>query len=284
MSSLRSFFTYADGVYLPTSLAQSAWSEDMANGPAVVGALARGLESEHGVAGFQPARLTVDLFAPIRMAPLRVRTSVVREGRRIHVADAELVQGGGDSVVARASLVQLRRGEQPNGELWRSGREVGIPPQHASEELGPMQFPVFDSDTSAERWTTNMGAHQTAGRKRYWHHPLDVIESETASRFQRAATLAETTSLMTNWGSEGIGFINADLTVSLARLPESDDLGIEADEHLSHAGVGVGTASLFDRAGVFGVGTVVALSNAKRQIDFGSGSGLRPSEKRPERA
>ena len=68
--------------------------------------------------------------------------------------------------------------------------------------------------------------------------------------------------------SEGIGFINADLTVTLSRLPRSGDIGLEADEHLSDAGVAVGTATLFDRDGTFGTGTVVAVSNAGRQIDF----------------
>ena len=280
MTTPSSFFVFDNGVYTPTDLAQSAWSDDMINGPAVVGALARELESDHGVEGFQPARLTVDLFAPVRMTPLRVRTEAVREGRRIRVADAHIVQGDDDTPVARASFVQLRRGEQPPGEIWHSDRVIEVPPQHAVDELGPFEFPVFDSDSSQQRWTTTMGAHQGPGRKRYWHHPLDVVDVEIGTPFQKAAVLAETTSLMTNWGSEGIGFINTDLTLSLSRLPVSNDLGIEADNHISHDGVGIGTATLFDREGVFGVGTVVALSNAKRQIDFGGQANLRPSEVR----
>lgn len=75
----------------------------MVSGPAVVAALARELEAGHGHAEFHPARLTVDLFAPVRFVPLRVRTRSVREGNRIRVADAEVLQGP-DAVVARATL------------------------------------------------------------------------------------------------------------------------------------------------------------------------------------
>lgn len=147
-----------------------------------------------------------------------------------------------------------------------------------AEPLRPGSRPYFGSDAAPERWSRDMGAAQGAGRKSFWHHPLDVVDGSEATPFQRAVTLAESTSLMSHWGTEGIGFINADLTVALARLPRSGDIGIEADEHLSDAGVAVGSATLFDRDGAFGTGTVVAVSNAGRQIDFSS-RGLGPGER-----
>ncbi len=261
------FFTLdGSGAYLPTSFARSAWSDGMVNGPAVVVAAARALESGHGADGFQPARLTVDLFAPVRTEPLVAVTQEIRSGNRIRVADVQLLQDG--EPVARGTLVQLRRGEQPPGQVWRSGRQVEPPAEADPDQASPGSNVFFGSGEPDPSWHRDMGEHQNDQRKRFWIHPLDVVEGEPATPFQRAVTLAESTSLMAHWGSEGIGFINADLTVALARLPRSRDIGIEADEHLSHAGVAVGTASLFDRDGVFGTGTVVAVSNAGRQIDF----------------
>ncbi|MDX2357709.1 acyl-CoA thioesterase domain-containing protein [Dietzia sp. PP-33] len=265
--SERSFFTLDEsGAYIPTRYARSAWSDTMVNGPAVVVAAARALESEHGASGFQPSRLTVDLFAPVRTAPLVAVTEEVRSGNRIRVADVRLLQE--EKVVARATLVQLRRGEQPPGQVWRSNRVVEAPADADPDEARPGTNVFFGSGEEQQSWSRDMGAHQNDQRKKFWHHPLDVVEGEDATPFQRAAILAESTSLMAHWGDAGIGFINADLTLALARLPRSGDLGIEADEHLSDAGVAVGTASLFDRDGVFGTGTVVAVSNAGRQIDF----------------
>lgn len=262
-----SFFTLGDdGSYVPTRFARSAWSDGLLNGPSVVSAAARTLEAEHGLEGFQPARLTVDLFSQVRFEPLSVRTEEVRSGNRIRVSDAFVEQGG--KTVARATMVQLRRGEQPPGEVWLADRSMDPPPGARGVTLGAGTRAWFGSDGAEEPWSHSMGPHQGAGRKRFWLHPLDVVDVEQSSPFQRAVTISESTSLMAHWGSEGIGFINADLTVALARLPRSGDIGIEADQHISDAGVAVGTATLFDHDGVFGTGTVVAVSNADRQIDF----------------
>lgn len=262
-----SFFTLGDdGSYLPTRYARSAWSDGLVNGPSVVAAAARTLEAEYGLEGFQPARLTVDLFSQVRFEPLAVRAEVVRSGNRIRVADAFVEQGG--TTVARATMVQLRRGEQPPGRVWLAERSMDPPPGARGMTLGAGARAWFGSDGAEEPWSHSMGPHQGAGRKRFWLHPLNVVDTEESSPFQRAVTLGESTSLMANWGTEGIGFINADLTVALARLPRSGDIGIEADQHISDAGVAVGTATLFDHDGEFGTGTVVAVSNAGRQIDF----------------
>lgn len=83
-----------------------------------------------------------------------------------------------------------------------------------------------------------------------------------------AAIVGEAASLVTNWGSAGVGFINADLTLTLARMPVGTDLGIETDNHLSAEGVATGSAVLYDREGPVGMCVVTAVSNAARQIDL----------------
>lgn len=97
---------------------------------------------------------------------------------------------------------------------------------------------------------------------------LPLVDGEQNSPFVAATTSGELTSLMTNWGSAGVGYINADLTVALARLPEGHAIGVEADNHISSAGLSVGVSTLFDRHGVFGTGVVTALANADRLIDY----------------
>lgn len=268
-SEHTAFFTLDDsGAYAPTGLARSAWSPTMLNGPSVVAAAARALEREQSSDDFLPARLTVDLFAPVRFAPLAVATEAVRTGRRIRVADARVTQDG--QTVARATLVMLRLGEQPAGEVWTAQREVGFPRQLADRSLAAGAHHYFVGDPEdPDRWSRDMGDHQNNRRKRVWNHPRDVVEGDRATPFQRAATLGESTSLATNWGTEGIGFINADVTVALSRLPRSEDLGLEADHHLSAGGVAVGSATLYDREGPFGTGTVVAVANGGHRIDFG---------------
>jgi hypothetical protein len=82
---------------------------------------------------------------------------------------------------------------------------------------------------------------------------------------------AETTSLLTNLGTNGIGYINCDLTLALSRLPDGPQIGLEASSHIAADGISVGTATLYDLDGPFGTGIVTAISNAQAQIDFAGG-------------
>ena len=69
-------------------------------------------------------------------------------------------------------------------------------------------------------------------------------------------------------GTHGIGYINGDLAVGLARLPVGEWSGVQGDSHWASDGVAVGTATLFDQAGPFGTGMTTAVSNPAAQIDF----------------
>jgi hypothetical protein len=73
---------------------------------------------------------------------------------------------------------------------------------------------------------------------------------------------------VTNLGTHGVGYINGDLTVGLARLPVGEWIGVQADSHWAADGVAVGTATLFDRSGAFGSGVTTAVANPAAQIDF----------------
>ncbi|SDD95531.1 thioesterase family protein [Rhodococcus tukisamuensis] len=261
------FFATTEDGYVPLPFATSRWSEDMVHGAALCGLLARAVENGHGAEGFTPARLTVDLFRPALTRPFTTTTASVREGRRIRVADAELWQDG--EVVARASAVFLRRSEQPPGEVWTREHRPSPPDAGPVDELRP---PWFGSDDHPEGWSSSMLEHQGASRKRMWSQNIPVVEGEELSPFVRAAMAAEPTSLMTNWGTAGVGFINVDLTMVLSRLPDGPEVGLEADDHHSADGIAAGTATLFDRGGPIGTCVVSALANAQRQVDF-SGQG-----------
>lgn len=266
MTDMPAMFTVDDaGRYLPRKWAYGRWGADMLSGPAVCAAAARTLEREHGLAGFVPARFTIDLFKAAKGQPLEVHTEVIRAGRRIHIASATVRQG--EVEVAEARLVQLRATETPPGEEWHSEHPFD-PPADAGVDWW------YRSDND---WSTSMGDHQNSGRKSLWAVPLGAVEGEERSAFVEAVVAAESTSLVTNWGSQGIGYINADLTVALDRLPVGDRIGLRAETHLTANGVSVGTATLFDSRGPIGTGMVTAVGNAAAQIDF-SANGIGFSE------
>ncbi|AHH17738.1 thioesterase-like superfamily [Nocardia nova SH22a] len=263
MDSSHGYFAVDGPGFAPNPMAVSQWSADQVVGPALCGLLARALDNEHATDGFVPVRLTVDLFKPARMHELAVTTTRVRDGRRIRLADAVVVQDGAPA--ARASVVLLQPSEQPPGEIWTRERQPEPPSPEVAPPSGGPAAPLWHSDESA-RWTRVPSEHENGSRKRSWQHPANVVDGERPSPFVVAAMAAEQTSMVTNWSSAGVGFINTDLTLALVRMPEGSDIGLEADNHLSRNGIAAGTATLFDRAGVFGTAMITAVANAGRQI------------------
>ncbi|WIM89096.1 thioesterase family protein [Candidatus Mycobacterium wuenschmannii] len=248
-----------NGEFEPTQFAGSHWGDDHLNGPAVVGLAAQALERDCGSPDFMASRLTVDLFRAARGLPTAVSVRVIRDGRRVRSAECDIAQDG--RLIARASLLQYRRSTAPPGELWSVPMVFPFPPPL---EDGAMT--AVHSD--AVEWSRSPGEHQNASRKRFYNSAIDIVAGQPNSPFVRAVMAAESTSLVTNLGTEGIGYINGDLTVGLARLPIGEWIGVQADSHWAEDGVAVGTATLFDRSGAFGSGMTTAVANPAAQIDF----------------
>src|SRR5215211_6805046 len=99
----------------PSSLAQGGWGESI-SGHVVGGLLGWAAEEAIDDPAFLPARLTVDLARPTALEPVTVQTRVLRNGKRLRLVEAALAQG--DTIVAQATGLFLRRGEQPTGHIW----------------------------------------------------------------------------------------------------------------------------------------------------------------------
>ncbi|CAN5390028.1 thioesterase family protein [soil metagenome] len=263
MTDRPAHFMPKDGHFLPQKYANSHWGDDHLNGPAIVGLAARTLEAEFGSSELMPTRLTVDLFKAARNLPTQVHTRLVRDGRRVRNAECDVVQG--ETTVARATLVLYRRSAPPPGEQWTPATDFSFPPEvHSTTDESVLPYTGSD----AAGWTRKVGDHQNASRTRFLDRAIDVVAGELNSPFVKAAMLAESTSLTTNLGTHGIGYINGDLTVALSRLPISEWVGVQADSHWAADGIAVGAATLFDTAGPFGTGVVTAVANPAAQIDF----------------
>ncbi|KWX65912.1 acyl-CoA thioesterase domain-containing protein [Mycobacterium sp. NAZ190054] len=257
--SSRAFFVPDGDAFRPTDWARGPWGQTI-SGNYVGGLLGHVIERDAGDPDLQPARLTVDLFRPAAIAePVRVQSTVVREGRRLKLVDAAMTQSG--TVVARANALFLRRGEQPPGERFTT--EVAMPPV-------PKSAPVPD-DVITLVWTygrdgdtpnLGLGAWEHAGPKYVWTRELaPMVAGIELTPFARAALAGDIASSLTHFGADGLPFINADYTLTLSRLPEGPYLGLAALTHDSHAGVATGTAVVVDEVGPLGTATATALAN-----------------------
>ncbi|MCV7302953.1 thioesterase family protein [Mycobacterium barrassiae] len=258
MAEPAHFTPTADGEFVPTRFALSHWGDDHLNGPAVVGLSAQVLENHFGSPDFLPTRLTVDLFRAARSTATSVEVRSVRDGRRVRSSECDVIQDG--RAVARATLVQYRRSSAPPGRQWIAPIPHPQPPTPDNQMM-----PYVGS---AAGWTRSPAEHQNESRKTFCYRGLTVVAGEELSSFVRAVMVAEATSLVTNLGTEGIGYINGDLTVALSRLPVDDLICIQGDSHWAADGIAVGTATLFDHQGPFGTGMTTAVANPAAQIDF----------------
>lgn len=262
-----SFFTSDGDALVPTDLACSLWSDDQVHGVAVSGALARALErevTELGRDDLRPARYSVDLFRPARMEPCRARAVVVREGRRLCLVDVTLEQDG--EAVARASGLFLQPSEQAPGQVWEPGTTFSPPPPDLAPVSDRPRVPLFSSEGTG--WSTSFASHQNGARKTTWQTGVPVVPEEKPSPFVAVASVSDAASMVTNWGSNGVEHINTDITLTLARLPDSLEIGLAALDRTSAEGIASGVAAVFDRRGRLGSVMVSSIANAKRTVDF----------------
>jgi acyl-coenzyme A thioesterase PaaI-like protein len=256
----EAFFTADGDSYLPSGLAQGPWGAAM-GGQTVGGLLGWGIEQSGIDPDFQPARLTVDLLRPVLLEPVRIRTSVQREGRRIKLVDGALVQNG--KTVARASALFLRRGDHPDGQVWSA--PVQMPPLPANSDGFPadLQFFIWGYGANQEKGGSFGMAEweQSHSQKFAWMRVFrPMVQGHPLTPFVRLAFVGDITSSLTHWGTGGLRYINADYTINTSRLPDGEYLGLAAQSHYGTAGVATGTATLFDRHGPIGTSSALALA------------------------
>lgn len=252
------FFDRLGDAYTPGGHARGPWG-DTINGRLVGGLAALALENGHGADGFRPARLTVDMFRPAAMEPLTVRTVSIREGRRIRLADATLSQNGVD--VARATVVFLRRSEQPPGQVWSAPHPPDRPPTRPADTAADHPMIMWRDSEGGTAESSHLPGRSAERRKVWIRENRPLVAGTELTPFVRAALAGDITSPLTGWGTEGLQYINVDYTLLLARLPTGQDIGLVATDHLSSDGIAVGTAVIKDHLGPFGSCSITALAN-----------------------
>ena len=254
----------------PQESARSGWGTDQIRGPAVSAVLARAVEGAFlglGRTGLRPVRWSIDMFRPARMCPSAVRVSVIRDGRRLCLLAAELFQDS--APVAKASALFLAHSEHQPATAWTPTHRIASP--EPSQRPATVEPRLFYSDDLG--WTGDATGHQNASRKQTWHFPAPIVDGELPSAFQFVATAADVTNIVTNWGRDGLNFINADVTLALARLPSGMEVGLSAADRFEHEGIAVGVARVFDRGGAIGTALVSALANQRSPSSPRLGSG-----------
>lgn len=229
----------------------------MLHGRLLGGIIARALENEFGGEGRRAARLTVDLFRPSAMAPVQITTNVVRDGRKICLADAIATCEGHE--VARVTGLFLAEGHEPPGQIWQPERSTWPDPESlpAPDPDGP------GGSTDAAGWLfrTVEGGMATGQQSRVWtNDTVNLVDDEAMTPLVRAAVSGDIACPLANSSTEGVHYINADYTMLLARYPVGDWVGLEVSQQIDSTGIAVASATMVDRDGPFATSSGASIS------------------------
>lgn len=255
--AMTPYFRRDGSRYIPTEIARGGWGPSV-SGHAVGGLLAWAVQCAADDAELQPARLTVDLPAPTALEPVEVHTRVHHDRRRLRLVEVGLIQR--DATVARGSALFLRRGAQPEGEVW--SQPISMPPLPISDDDHPSLF-VRTYGWGAGVQNPDPAWPEGPGPKYTWlEETRPLIDQEPLSPFTRAAMAGDVTAAIANWGTRALEFINVDYTLTLSRLPEGPHIGLASLNHYSADGIATGSAVLADPRGPIGSCVSVSIAHA----------------------
>ncbi|MBS0547562.1 MAG: thioesterase family protein [Proteobacteria bacterium] len=240
-----------DGATVQTSpFAAGPWDPGMQHGAAPASLICWAVERLPAAVPMRVARLTVDLMRPVPVAPLTVETEILREGRKIQLAAIRLLADGKE--VVRASALRIRKDEVAL-PTDRPFPPLDLPPPEQGGDAlgGAMSNTPF---LSGLEMRNVKGAFNTPGPAAIWYRAArPIVEGAPLSPLMRAAIAADfcngTSAFLSfkHWT-----FINADLTLSLAREPVGEWILLDAETWAGPDSIGIAAARLADRDGYFG--------------------------------
>ncbi len=252
---IEPFFVPSERGLIPGEKAVGPWATDMLHGRLLAGLAAWAIERDHGMDGFAPCRLTVDMFRNPPMEPAEVVTTLVRGGRRVRAMDAVVRMGGTE--VSRTSALFLATGEEP------VDHPVPVSPAWDAAPAHDLATDVDDDGSFDVVSPTDRGFDAPGVRRAWVRDRRQLVRGVELTPFVRAALAADLASPLANFGAEGLDYINADLTLYLGRLPEGEWIGTETAHRVAGDGISVAVCTLHDHRGPIGTSTVCAVRNPR---------------------
>jgi len=195
------------------------------------------------------ARVTIDLMRPVPVAPLTIETEILREGRKIQLCAVRLLSE--DVLVVGATILKIK-----TQALKLPSDVADLPVELAGPDQARAEQPDFSSSpfVSGLSLRAARGRFGVPGSGAIWYRvDRPLVEGSEVSQAMRAVVAAD----FCNGTSAALDFrewtfINADLTVSLARQPLGEWILLDAESWIGPDGAGLAMARLADEHGYFG--------------------------------
>jgi Thioesterase-like superfamily len=245
----ESVFTVEGDRYVPTAYARGPWDPNALHGGAAAALVNHELERRHPTPELRTGRLSFQFLRPVPCQPLTLSTNITRPGRRVQELSAQL--HAGDLLVCRAKALRVQPvpAGLPKRDLDHSmpGPEAG---NHVRFALDDAAAPSF-ATAMEMRWLTQPFS---LGPGSVWMRlSMPLLPGCEASPLSLLTAVADfSNGVSSELRFDRYLFINADLTLHLQRMPESEWVGIAAATLLSDDGPGLAQSILHDASGPVG--------------------------------
>ena len=227
------------------------WDANLQHGGAPASLIAWAVERMPTRDPMQVTRMTFDFLRPIPVAPLEINIDVQREGRKIQVLNVTLLHEGVACV--RASVLKIRQSDLQLPEHIED-EPIEVPGPEAGE-IQTLRF-ANDRPNFGDGVTLRAvrGAFLSPGPAAIWFHAhRPIVEGQAVTPLMRAALTGDfCNGTSSNLSFDDWTFINADLTISLARMPVGEWILLNSQTWLGDHGAGLAFAKLGDERGYFG--------------------------------
>jgi hypothetical protein len=233
----------------PTPATVGPWDPGLQHGGPIAALLTTAFDATAPRPGTRVGHFALEFLSPVAVAPMRVATEIVRPGKKVELLAATATVG--ERIALRASA-------------WRIATEAGrCPTVNLDEPPPPLPataatprfpgVPAFGYGEALE-WRFVSGGFDSLGPATAWTRMrVAVVRGEPVSPLVHAMAMVDSANgIASELDVRRFLFVPVNLTVSVARDPEGDWVGMSARMEIASEGAGTTHARLFDARGYFG--------------------------------
>jgi len=236
--------------FVPTPLARGPWTPHALHGGPPAGLLGRAIELYEGGEAMFVSRITLELLKPVPIAPLELRTRMVRPGRKVQLVEASLHTDTQE--VARAVGLRIRKQDIQLPDDLPIQPIVELPPEQGVP-VKSLGFAHEGFHTHGVEHSVVRGQLATPGPATDWIRlRVPLLEGESPTALVRVCAAADFGNGVSQILPGAYTFINPDLTIYLHRYPVGEWVCLDSVTRVESQGVGFAESRLLDRTGAIG--------------------------------
>lgn len=250
----QAFYTQTGpGLFDSSPLTAGPWSASSQHAGPPSALLAREIERYQPRDGHRLARVSIDILAPVPVAPLAITVEAIRTGKRVQLLQATAQADGRTVLIGRAWRIAAASADFPVDA--REPAPAGAEPT-AQRGAFPEGWHA-GGYLSAIDWCFEEGGFAADGPARAWARPaVRLVDGEPMTPWQRVLTVGDSGSGISACAPPAQHpAINCDFAVVLHRDPAGEWIGMDSRTIVTPGAGAMTQTTVFDAAGAAGLAT-----------------------------